>query len=57
MTRPNYISLDNMTALKFKAKHIMVKNQTDFMRFDLLCYQRGYEKVDMYFFLQLRNNG
>lgn len=50
MTRPNYISLYNMTAFKFKARLIMLKNQTDFMRFDLLCYQRGYEKVDMYFF-------
>lgn len=50
MTRPNYINLDDMTAFKFRARQMMLKNQIDFMRFDLLCYQRGYEKVDMYFF-------
>jgi hypothetical protein len=50
MTRPEYLKLDQMAALKFKARSIMSKNNANFMRFDLLCYQRGYNKIDMYFF-------
>ncbi len=51
MTRPQYLKLDKMAALKFKARHIMAKSNLPFMRFDLLCYQRGYNKIDMYFFV------
>jgi hypothetical protein len=39
-----------MAALKYTARELMNKKKAGFMRFDLLCYQRGYDKIDMYFF-------
>jgi hypothetical protein len=48
--KPSYKKLENMAALKWSARSLMNKNGVKFMRFDLLCYTRGYDKIDMYFF-------
>ena len=48
--KPSYKKLANMAALKWSARELKNKKKVDYMRFDLLCFTRGYDKIDMYFF-------